>query len=91
MAVDIILDGDDELKDWADLERIYAHEGRDEIRAVYLKNGTADGMPACFLAARVAGAFDDEDAVILIEMTARMFNSIAGAFRGRADFEGTPL
>jgi hypothetical protein len=91
-GVNIILEGDDALKDWRDSlvagSGIYVQDGDPgtEIRAVYLRNGTSGGMPAAVLAAR-----DAQGRVAIIEVTARMFNSIAAAFRGRADFEGTPL
>ena len=86
MSVHIILEGDAALLDWKDDAITEYRDDRDVLRAVYLKGGMHSGLPAVLIAAR-----NDVGEVAVIQMSARMFNSIAAAIRGRADYEGTPL
>lgn len=88
MSVHTILEGDGRLEDWKTGLVFYVQDGDEatEIRAVYLRNGTAGGFPAAILAAK-----DADGNVAIIEVSVRMFNAIARAFIGRADYEGTPI
>lgn len=87
-GVNTILEGDGALNDWQSQVVFYVQDGDEntEIRAVYLRNGTSGGLPSAILAAK-----NSNGKVAIIEVTARMFNSIARAFVGRADYEGTPI
>ncbi len=102
-GVNIILEGDDALKDWIEpyaAERAHVHAGKRaefkidhytseaaEIRAIYLKNGTARGFPVAMIAARR----EPGDEPVVIEMTLRLFLGIASAFKARAEYEGVDL
>lgn len=89
----IILEGDAAFKDWAEqadalgLTTRTLSDDRDELRAVYLANGTSGGRPTVFIAGREGIGSPP----VALQMTLRMFLAVAAAFRGRAEFEGVDL